>query len=82
MKSANFITWILLVALTLFGFYFSEGQSTGMVLALSLMGLTILKFTGIGFQFIELRHAHIFWRIIYLFYIFIFSILVISFAQV
>lgn len=80
MKKANIITWILLIILTLLGFYFSEGQATGIILALSLMGITILKFSGIGFQFIELKHAHVFWKIIYMGYIVLFAILVISFS--
>jgi hypothetical protein len=80
MRKANTVVWLILVVLTLLGFYFSEGQSTGTVLAVSLMGMTILKFSGIGFQFIELRQAHVFWKIIYLLYILIFSILVVSFA--
>ena len=80
MTRANLITWILLVILTLLGFSFSEGQATGTILALSLMGMTILKFSGIGFQFIGLKYANGFWKIIYLVYIFLFAILVVTFV--
>ncbi len=50
------IAWVLLVALTLAG---PALGSTGLLLAIA-----GVKFTLIGLVFMELRHAHVLWRVL------------------
>ena len=76
MKIANLLTWILLVALTISAYFFSEGQLSGHWLVLTIMGISIIKFNLIGWQFVEIKHAHPFWKIIFTGFIFAFSFLV------
>ncbi len=60
----NKITWIILLSLTITGFIFSESSfiKTGLAVVITL--LYGIKFLGIGFQFMELRKAHIVWKVI------------------
>ena len=70
----NTITWIFLVLLTIFGFFMAEGSSLSKSIVLSLVLLTTaIKFLAVGFQFLDLKEAHIAWRI--LFVVFILSFL-------
>jgi hypothetical protein len=68
-----------LVGLTIASFLFSEGKLTGHTLLLFIMGITIIKFTSIGLQFVELKHSHPFWKIIFIGFILFFSIMVYGF---
>lgn len=77
MKAANIFTWAALVALTLISFYFSESSFTGFQLALVIMGIVFIKFVGIGFQFMELKDANTGWKVLFVGFIFIFSLLVV-----
>ena len=63
MNKKDFILWLALITLTLVG-YFSSGAEIGkMTLVFSLLAVTIIKFTGVGFQFMELKKAHTFWKV-------------------
>ncbi len=74
----NTITWILLVLLTLFGFFMAE--SSGFASKMLVFGLiliaTVIKFLSVGFQFLELKEAHIAWRILFVLFILLFVTLI------
>ncbi len=62
MNKQNVITWILLLLLTVIaGLVSSEYLSYGIPLILV---LAVLKFIGVAFNFMELKKANVFWRIL------------------
>jgi len=66
MKKENIltITWILLVILTIVEYTFAE-LSINVKLAFGgIMIASFLKYIGVAFQFLELKHAHSFWKFI------------------
>ncbi|MCW8981959.1 MULTISPECIES: cytochrome C oxidase subunit IV family protein [Altibacter] len=65
-KTLN-ITWLLLLFLTITSLIFSnpELQQTASIL----MGLAILKIIGVAFYFMELRRAHLFWKLLLIFFL-------------
>ena len=67
MKNRDLILWILLIGLTLFGFFSSESNLGSGTLVLFLVSATAFKFLGVGFQFLELKRAHLFWKIGFIF---------------
>lgn len=77
MTKSNIFVWVGLVAFTLLTFYSSEAIFSGTQLALILMGIVVVKFTGIGYQFIELKHAHTVWKVLFVGFILFFSLLVV-----
>lgn len=56
------ITWIVLLVLTLAAALFSKLESHYIILII--LSLAALKFLGITFQFMEMKKAHIFWKVI------------------
>ena len=56
------ITWIVLLVLTLAAALFSKLGSH--YITLVILSLAALKFLGITFQFMEMKKAHIFWKVI------------------
>ena len=60
----NKITWLILISLTITGFIFSESTFLKTGLAVTIIFLYAIKFLGIGFQFMELKKAHIIWKAI------------------
>jgi hypothetical protein len=77
MKRSNVILWIVLVALTLLTFYSSEDLFTGTKLVLVLMGIVIIKFLGIGFQYVDLKDAAPVWKVLFTGFILVFAVLVV-----
>jgi len=80
MKKSNIILWVALVSLTLLTFYSSEDLFTGTNLVLVLMSITIVKFLGIGFQYVELKDAAPVWKVLFTGFILLFSVLVLFFS--
>jgi cytochrome c oxidase subunit IV len=80
MTKSNIIVWVGLVAFTLLTFYASESLFSGTQLVLILMGIVMVKFLGIGFQFIELKNAHTAWKVLFTGFILFFSLLVVFFS--
>ena len=80
MKKSNLILWIALVLFTLLTFYSSEDLFSGTKLTMVLMGIVIVKFFGIGFQYVELKNAAPLWKVLFTGFIFVFAILVIIFS--
>ncbi len=80
MNRSNIITWVGLVTFVLLTFYSSEVLFTGKQLAIVLMGIVVVKFLGIGFQFIELKRAHTVWKLLFTGFILVFGLLVVVFS--
>lgn len=58
----NTIIWILLLVLICVSTLFSEsGFSTAFLV---ITGLSVVKFLSVTFQFIEVKHAHIVWKLL------------------
>ena len=66
------LTWLLLVVATGIGWWFGQtAQSTQGNVSLAVSGVIIMAFVKIwlvGFQFMELKHAHSFWKAIFTIY--------------
>ncbi|SNZ01488.1 cytochrome C oxidase subunit IV family protein [Flagellimonas pacifica] len=64
------ITWILLVVLTIITSLFSG--MNGINVSIFVIVLAGFKFLGVAFQFMELKKAHLFWKIIIFAYLILF----------
>jgi len=78
MNKKDLITWILLLCLTLASYFSSESALNGKSLLLVLLGITAIKFFSVGFQFMELKKAHIFWKISFVSIFLLFAVLVMA----
>jgi len=78
MKASALITWLILIILTIISAVFSKLDLRFKVSII--LVLTMLKFAGVAFQFMELKKAHPFWKIMIGAYlvIFITTILIIK----
>ena len=76
MNKSAIITWLLLLVLTIVSALISEVDSKFIVVLI--MGLAALKFIGVAFQFMELKKAHTFWKVILISFLFIFIMLVVN----
>ncbi len=70
MNKQNVITWIILLGLTLISGWVSSTTLT-YIIPLILV-LAVLKFIGVAFNFMELKKAHVFWKIVLVSYLVIF----------
>ncbi|PCH77999.1 MAG: hypothetical protein COB98_01730 [Flavobacteriaceae bacterium] len=73
MKQINII-WGLLMVLT-FATAFVSGSEISYA-ALLIIGIAVLKFVFVSFEFMELRKAHILWKYLVLGFLGIFSMLI------
>lgn len=60
MKKENVYTWLFLIVLTLSSVLFSTHNGHSAVYIL--LGLAVVKFISVAFQFMELKKAHVFWK--------------------
>ena len=72
MKKEIIITWILLIFLTVISAIISKFYFNGDYLVEIIMLLAVLKFIGVALNFMELKKAHIFWRIFLIAFLIIF----------
>ncbi|MBZ0328020.1 MAG: cytochrome C oxidase subunit IV family protein [Altibacter sp.] len=73
-KSFNY-TWLALMALTVLSTlcaYLELRYTT-----LLIVGLAFLKFMGVAFNFMELKKAHLFWKILVLFFVAILLVVIV-----
>ena len=63
MKMKLFYTYILLIALTLTGALLA-GLPITKAIVIAIVLFSVLKFLIVAFQFMELKEAHIFWKVI------------------
>jgi len=79
MKKDLFLTvWLVLIILTITTALVSNSPLSTIQAAMLILGLSVIKFLGVSFYFMELRKAHIFWKASILFYVLIFFIITIS----
>lgn len=79
MKKDLFLTvWLVLIILTITTALVSNSALSTIQAAMLILGLSVIKFLGVSFYFMELRKAHIFWKASILFYVLIFFIITIS----
>ena len=77
MNKHTIVVWILLVLLTVaVGFISSLSLDLAVIIILF---LSALKFIGVTFYFMELKRAHVFWKVSILIYLSFFSIIAYSF---
>ena len=62
MTKQNIITWVLLMILTVIASLVSSANSVYIIPLILL--LAVLKFMGVAFNFMELKKANIFWKVI------------------
>ena len=64
MKKYNILTiiWILLVILTIVEYAFTEISVSTKIAFGGIMIASFFKYIGVAFEFLELRHAHPFWK--------------------
>ena len=72
MKNAATITWFILILLTITSALVSKLESKYVVLII--LTLSVLKFFGIAFQFMEIKKAHVFWKTLIIGFVFLFGI--------
>jgi hypothetical protein len=70
--------WALLILLTISSALVGNIFPHYSYIIAVIIGLTMVKFLGISFFFMELRKAHYFWKTIIIIYLFIFSIIAIT----
>ena len=76
MKKELIITWVLLMFLTFGSMLVANYYENGDYLIQIIMLLAVLKFIGVIFNFMELKKAHVFWKVAIISFI---SLLYISF---
>ncbi|NQX97621.1 MAG: hypothetical protein HRT73_07040 [Flavobacteriales bacterium] len=68
----NTITWILLVLLICLSTIFSENGFENAYLLIT--GLAVIKFTAVMFEFVDVKHAHIAWKIVSVLFVVVYSL--------
>lgn len=63
MKKTLFITYGLLIVLTASTALISKTLSVSGLAIVLIMGLSVLKFLLVSFEFMELKKAHYFWKL-------------------
>jgi hypothetical protein len=63
MKKELIITWVLLMFLTFGSMLVANYYENGDYLIQIIMLLAVLKFIGVIFNFMELKKAHVFWKV-------------------
>ncbi|WP_101448749.1 cytochrome C oxidase subunit IV family protein [Aquimarina sp. MAR_2010_214] len=74
MNKTAIYTWILLLILTVVSALFSQVE--GKYIVLVILILSVLKFIGVAFQFMELKNAHSFWKYAIIFFVLLFMVIV------
>lgn len=74
MKKEIIITWFLLLILTVISAIVSEYYFNGDYLVQIIILLAVLKFIGVALNFMELKKAHVFWRILLIIFLALFYI--------
>ena len=62
MKINTNLTWVILIVLTIASALVSKLNNNYVVLLI--LVFSSLKFFGIAFQFMELKKAHVFWKVL------------------
>jgi len=74
MNKKNTILWVVLMLLMLFNFWLAEmSPVTGKWTLLVILAVTLVKFLGVAFRFMELKEANIRWKAIFIVFILVFT---------
>jgi len=76
MKKKDIYTLIFLILLTVVSAVFAEKSASVKYISLAVLLLSATKFLLVAFQFMELKKAHIFWKILLISYLSIFLLIV------
>jgi len=73
----NTILWLSLLALMFVNYWFAEKSGMySLIILLIILAVIIIKFIGIGFIYMELKSAHINWKILFIGFIIFFSLII------
>jgi hypothetical protein len=75
MKKKDIITLFVLIGLTILTALFSTQFNEIKYVSLIILLLSAVKFLLVAFQFMELKKAHVFWKVILVAYLSIFLII-------
>ncbi len=78
MKKTLTIVWVLLVLLTAAMYILAEDLLHIHLPSWVIMLFSVLKFLLVGWFFVELRHAHPFWRVVFSLFILLLAIVIIA----
>ncbi len=67
--------WVVLILLTITTALISNTALSIKSAALLILGIAVVKFYGVSFYFMEVRKAHLFWKITLLFCVLLFFII-------
>ncbi|UMB55393.1 cytochrome C oxidase subunit IV family protein [Lutibacter sp. A64] len=67
--------WVVLILLTITTALISNTALSIKSAALLILGIAVVKFYGVSFYFMEVRKAHLFWKIALLFCVLLFLII-------
>ena len=76
MTKQNIITWIILLFLTVVAGLVSSVSLTYIIPLILL--LAVLKFIGVAFNFMEMKKANVFWKIILVGYLVVFCVVILG----
>lgn len=63
MKKDLFLkVWVVLIILTITTALVSNSALSTVQAAILILGLSVVKFLGVSFYYMELRKAHVFWK--------------------
>lgn len=73
MNKKNTILWVILMLLMLFNFWLAEiSPITGKWTLLVILTVTLIKFLGVAFRFMDLKDANRGWKILFIVFILLF----------
>ena len=75
MKKTHIITLLVLILLTILTAMFSINFRTLKNVSIIILMLSIVKFLLVAFQFMELKKAHVFWKITLVLFLLLFSVI-------
>lgn len=68
----NTIVWVLLVVLICLSTMFAEnGFESAYIL---IAGLSVIKFLSVIFQFVEVKHAHVVWKLVSILFVVVYFV--------
>ena len=76
MKKKDIYTLFFLILLTLVSAVFAEKSASLKYISLTVLVLSAIKFLLVAFQFMELKKAHILWKILLICYLSIFFLII------
>jgi len=76
MTKQNIITWVLLMVLTVIAGLVSSASISYMIPLV--LFLAILKFIGVSFNFMEIKKANVFWKVLLLGYLIVFCSIILA----